>query len=70
MRLPTPVYERIPEFWILLSLLFFALGLYVGFDYSLTYLYLAVGVFCFVRGVWTQILRWRNRANTVDSAEP
>ena len=57
MWLPKPVYERIPEFWVLLGLLFFALGLYIGFDYVLTFLYLAIGAGCFVRGVWIGMMR-------------
>jgi hypothetical protein len=69
MWLPTSVYERIPEFWVLMGLLFFALGLYVGFGYSLTFLYLGIGVGCFIRGIFVQVLRWRYRANTSDAIE-
>jgi uncharacterized membrane protein HdeD (DUF308 family) len=70
MWLPTPVYERIPEFWILMGLLFFSLGLYIGFDFSLTFLYLAVGAACFIRGIWVQVMRLRHRSNTPDASEP
>jgi hypothetical protein len=70
MWLPKPVYERIPEFWVLLGLLFFALGLYVGFESMLTCLYLAVGAGCFVRGVWISMIRryYRSRYEAVGRA--
>ena len=70
MWLTTPVYERIPEFWVLLGLLFFALGLYIGFDYMLTYLYLSIGASCFVRGVWISMMRryFRSRYDAADQA--
>jgi hypothetical protein len=67
MWLPTPVYERIPEIWVLLGLLFFALGLYIGFGYTLTFLYLAIGAGCFVRGIWINMIRRFHRSRT-DSA--
>ena len=70
MWLPTPVYERIPEFWVLMGLLFFALGLYIGFGYTLTFLYLAIGAGCFVRGVWINMMRrfYRSQNNVADQA--
>ena len=52
MWLPTPIYERIPEFWVLLSLLFFALALYIGIEFDLFLLYLVIGVGCFGRAIW------------------
>ena len=52
MWLPTPVYERIPDFWVLLSLLFFALALYIGIEFDLFLVYLAVGIGCLSRAIW------------------
>jgi len=46
MWLPTPVYERIPQFWLLLGLLFMSSGTYLGFDYSLSFVYFGVGFAC------------------------
>ena len=46
MWLPTPIYERVPQFWLLLGLLFFSSGLYLGFDYRLSFAYLFVGAIC------------------------
>ena len=45
MRLVTIVFERIPMVWLLLGLLFIAGGLYLGFDYKLTFVYLIDGAF-------------------------
>jgi hypothetical protein len=46
MWIPTPVQERLPMFWLLLGLLFIATGIFLGFDYSATFIYLAIGVAC------------------------
>ena len=51
MWIPTPMYERIPQCWVLLGLLFMSSGLYLGFDYKLTFVYFWTGVFCFAWGV-------------------
>ena len=64
MWLPTPVYERVPDFWILMGLLFFSLGLYIGFDFELIFVYLAVGLACLVRGIWCFVVRWSFRSKT------
>ena len=66
MWLPTPVYERVPDFWILLGLLFFSLGLYIGFNYELIFLYLAVGMGCILRGIWIYIARWKFRSKKLE----
>ena len=50
MWLPTPIYERTPQLWLLTALLFVVLSLYIGFDYALTYFYLLLGIICAVRG--------------------
>jgi len=57
MWIPTPIYERIPQFWVLISLLFMSSGLYLGFDYKLSFLYLGTGVFCFVWGLRIFVMR-------------
>lgn len=51
MRLFTIVFERLPMVWLLLGLLFIATGLYLGFDYKLTFVYLIVGAFCSLYGL-------------------
>lgn len=51
MRLFTIVFERLPMVWLLLGLLFISGGLYLGFDYKLTFVYLIVGAFCSMYGL-------------------
>jgi len=64
MWIPTPIYERIPQFWLLLGLLFLSSGVYLGFDYGLTFLYFGTGVFCVVWGARIFVMRhvYRNKA--------
>lgn len=59
MWLPTPIYERTPQLWLLMAALFVVLGAYIGFDYALTYFYVLLGTICGVRGVQV----WRMRTN-------
>lgn len=59
MRLISDIFERLPQVWVLLGLLFFATGLYLGFDYSLVFVYLGLGIVCFAYGVVLFLfLRW------------
>jgi len=69
MWIPTPIYERIPQFWLLLGLLFIALGLYIGFDYEMVFFYLALGLVCIARAIWIQLLRLRYRDKKQDSGD-
>lgn len=55
------VFERVPIVWILVGLLFQASGLYLGFDYSLSFLYMIIGAFCFAFGVAMLVLRLREK---------
>ena len=57
MWLPTPVYERIPQFWLLIGLLFMSSGTYIGFDYSLSFFYFGVGFVCSIWGLWLFSMR-------------
>jgi hypothetical protein len=52
MWIPTPIYERIPQFWLLLGLLFMSSGLYLGFDYDWSKFYYVVGVACCLKSMW------------------
>jgi len=40
MWIPTPVYERIPQFYVLLGMLFFTNGLYLGIEFEITLYYI------------------------------
>ena len=46
MRLPESVYKRLPQFWLLLGVLFIVTGAFLGTDYPVTYIYFALGVIC------------------------
>ena len=69
MWLPTPIYERTPQLWLLMALLFVVLGLYIGFGYKLTYLYVLLGLVCAVRGVQVWRMRLNYRRETPDAAQ-
>ena len=75
MWIPTPIYERLPQFWLLLGLLFMASGVFLGFDYWLSFVYFAVGFVCCGWSAWTLTMRIRNRqapaqAEPAESQEP
>ena len=61
MWIPAPIYERIPQFWFLLGLLFIAAGLYLGFEYVLSFYYLALGALCCVYGLAIFMMRLNYR---------
>jgi ABC-type dipeptide/oligopeptide/nickel transport system permease subunit len=56
----TPVYERVPQFWLLLGILFMASGTYLGFDFELSFLYFGVGFICWVWSFRIFITRLRS----------
>ncbi|NIV18704.1 MAG: hypothetical protein GWN47_09940 [Woeseiaceae bacterium] len=58
MKLFSIVFERIPLVWFLLGLLFFATGLYVGFDNRFSFVYLTVGAGCCAYGVAIMLFRF------------
>ncbi len=51
MRLTSDIFERLPQVWVLVGLLIIATGLYLGFDYSLVFVYLGIGIISFVYGL-------------------
>jgi hypothetical protein len=61
MWLPTPVYERVPQFWFLLGLLFIANGLYLGIDFPISLGYIAIGLCCCAYGAGIAVVRMRYR---------
>jgi hypothetical protein len=70
MWLPTPLYERIPQFWLLLGLLFMSSGTYLGFDYSLSFVYFAVGIVCIIWSVIVFVKRSRYRSDSTRTPSP
>jgi Na+/H+-dicarboxylate symporter len=57
MWLPTPIYERTPQLWLLMAVLFVVLAAYIGFDDLFTYIYVLLGVICGVRGIQVRRMR-------------
>lgn len=69
MWIPTPIYERIPQFWLLLGLLFMSSGIYLGFDYSLSFLYFGVGFACCAWSIAIFAMRLRSRKDVNERAK-
>ena len=51
MRLFTIVFERLPMVWLLVGLLMISAGLYLGFEYSLSFAYVFLGMGCSFYGL-------------------
>ena len=68
MWLPSSIYERVPQFWMLIGLMIFAYGLYLGFDYQLIFAYLVLGFLCVGRSLWIFQAR-RSYRSKADDAE-
>ncbi len=51
MRLTSDIFERLPQVWVLVGLLIISTGLYLGFEYSLVFVYLGIGIICFLYGL-------------------
>ncbi len=63
------MYERVPQFWFLLGLLFIATGLLLGFEFMLTFWYMAIGTACAAFGAGILLTRLCHRLNTQVVAE-
>lgn len=58
MLLPEGIYRRIPQYWMLIGILFLVLGLFVGTTYRLFPAYLGFGILCVARSIWIYQARW------------
>lgn len=76
MRLPKLIYERLPQFWLLVGLLFISSGTYLGSSYDLSPLYFGLGFICCLWSMWVFTRRLNNRPDPEhkqeqsDPAEP
>ncbi len=70
MWLPESIYERLPQFWLLLGLLFMSSGTYLGFEYSLTKFYFGFGLICCLWSGWIFTMRLKNRRVPEASNQP
>lgn len=59
MRLKSEFFERAPLVWLLLGLLMFSGGLYIGFEHPLTIFYMLVGLFCSLYGPLLYVFKVR-----------
>lgn len=66
MWIPAPVYERLPQFLLLVGLLLMSSGIYLGFGYTLTWVYFGTGVVCSAWAIRVFVMR---RAFRNDSQE-
>jgi hypothetical protein len=69
MWLPTPIYERTPQLWLLMAVLFVVLAAYIGFAYKLTIFYVVLGVICAGRGLHILSMRRNYRRSKAVEAE-
>jgi uncharacterized protein HemY len=68
MWLPTPIYEKTPQMWLLMAVLFVVLALYIGFGYKFTIPYVLLGLFCAGRGI--QVWRMRSKFRRAAASDP
>ncbi|MDA0705765.1 MAG: hypothetical protein O2805_03890 [Proteobacteria bacterium] len=69
MWLPSSVYERLPQFWMLVGILLICGAVYIGFDFSLSGTYLAVGMLSVVWSGCVMVLRARRRKGSESATE-
>jgi len=53
------ILERAPMVWVLLGLLFNAAGLYMGFQFGMSFVYMMIGWFCCAYGAALFLFRLR-----------
>ena len=59
MLVPDNLYRRIPQYWMVIGILFLVFGLFVGADYKLFPAYIGLGVLCVTRALWIYQARWQ-----------
>jgi len=64
MWLPTPIYERLPHFLLLVGLVFMSTVMYLGIDHPQTPIYFGAGFFCCLWSLFIFELRLRHRKPT------
>ena len=67
MWLPKTVYERVPQYWLVLGLLFMSSGMYLGFEYRLSYFFFGIGLICALWSMWAFSVRLRSRTTPHDA---
>ena len=59
MLIPDNLYRRIPQYWLLIGVMFLVFGLFVGTTYKLFPAYMGLGALCITRSLWIYQARWR-----------
>ena len=59
MWLPAPIYNRLPQFWLVAGVLFMVSAIYFGFGYRWSIYYFGVGVVACVWSVGILVARSR-----------
>lgn len=70
MWLPTPIYERLPHFLLLVGLVFMSTVMYLGVDHPQTPIYFGAGFFSCMWSLIIFELRLRHRKPTRRSTGP
>ena len=63
MWLPMPIYKRVPQLWFLLGLLFIAAGWFLGFEFTVTFGYVGIGIACCFFSIGIFLTRRLHRQN-------
>ena len=61
MWLPSPLYERLPHFLLLVGLVFMSTVMYLGISHPQTPIYFGAGFFCCLWSLFIFELRLRHR---------
>lgn len=69
MWLSTSIYERVPQIWLVLGILFFAYSFYDGLDQVLSLVWIVTGLICCVYGIGIAIVRSRHRNDNLQNDE-
>ena len=70
MWLPTPIYERLPHFLLLVGLVFMSTVMYLGIDHPQTPIYFGAGFFSCLWSLIIFELRLRHRKPAPRSKRP
>ena len=64
MWLPSTLYERLPQFWLVVGGLLMIFAVYIGFDYKWFVYYFGVGLVSCLWSVAIIVLRSRRRSQS------
>jgi hypothetical protein len=68
MWLPASIYQRIPQFWMLVGVLFISSAVYMGLNYRYSVAYLGLGLLSVVWSGCVMLLRSGRRKSLQDES--